>query len=237
MKNDKILILLLLMSVLSACSVKSTNSKRKSTTSTSTSGTSTVDGSTDGSTDSTDPTSATSTYFTIPNIIASGGTYGQTWWSSTSYIAQTGRDPNEFTTDKIFNVRIIARSPGNTTGQKSTFNRDCANWMLNSTKVQAQIMLHTSGVGETATLDSAIGVPSKVWRFSVPKSSSPLVLEVVNVKSDSSCSGKYGSVPAGCTFLPIPINKGTPTPPTECVAFDIQYSTDWTTDLPGVRAN
>lgn len=230
MKNDKILILVLLMSMLSACSVKSTNSKGKSATSTSTSGTSTVDG-------TTDTTSPTSTYFTIPNIIASGGTYGQTWWSSTSYVAQTGRDPNEFTTDKIFNVRIIARSPGNTTGQKSTFDRNCASWMLNSTKVQAQIMLHTSGVGETATLESAIGVPSKVWRFSVPKSSSPLVLEVVNVKSDSACSGKYGSVPSGCTFLPIPINNGTPTPPTECVAFDIQYSTDWTTDLPGVRAN
>lgn len=234
MKNDKILILVLLMSVFSACSVKSTNSKRKSATTTSTSGTSTVDSSTDGTTDTTSPTS---TYFTIPNIIASGGTYGQTWWSSTSYVAQTGRDENEFTTDKIFNVRIIARSPGNTTGQKSTFNRDCSSWMLNSTKVQAQIMLHTSGVGETATLDSAIGVPSKVWRFSVPKSSSPLVLEVVNVKSDSACSGKYGSVPTGCTFLPIPINNGDTTPPTECVAFDIQYSTDWTTDLPGVRAN
>lgn len=234
MKNDKILILVLLMSVLSACSVKSTNSKRKSATNTLTNGTSTVDGSTDGTTDTTSPTS---TYFTIPNIIASGGTYGQTWWSSTSYVAQTGRDPNEFTTDKIFNVRIIARSPGNTTGQKSTFNRDCSSWMLNSTKVQAQIMLHTSGVGETATLDSAIGVPSKVWRFSVPKSSSPLVLEVVNVKSDSACSGKNGSVPAGCTFLPIPISNGNPTPPTECVAFDIQYSTDWTTDLPGLRAN
>lgn len=242
MKNYKILMVVLLASGLSACTVKSTNTKRQSTLNTSGTNPSTTGTDTDTTDpdptnpDPNDPTTLGS-YFTISNIIASGGTYGQQWWSSTSYVASMGRDPNEFVTDKVFNVRIIPRPASNTVGQKSTFGRNCSSWMLNSKKVQVQLMLHTTGVGEVATLDSSIDVPSKVWRFRAPKSDAPLILEVVNVKSDSACSGKYGSVPSGCTYLKIPVATGSPTPPTECVAFDIQYSTDWTTDLPGVRAN
>jgi hypothetical protein len=108
-----------------------------------------------------------------------------------------------------------------------------------ATKLKVQLMLHKSGVsvGEVATLTSSLNTPSNVWHFTIPATSTPLILEVINVNSDSRCTGIYGSKPTSCTtnpYLDIPINNDGPT---ECVAFDIQYSTDQTYDLPGTTAN
>lgn len=176
-------------------------------------------------------------YRNIPSIIASGGTYGQTWWSSTNFVASSGVSPAQFSTDATFNVRIVPRIPSST--DTSTFGKACSQWMTNASKLKVQLMLHKNGVsvGEVATLTSSIDTPSKVWHFQVPVTADPLVLEVVNVLSDSRCSGKYGSIPTSCktnVYMDIPVNtKG----PTECVAFDIHMSTDETYDLPGESAN
>ena len=177
-------------------------------------------------------------YKNIPTVFASGGIYGQTWWSSTSFIAGSGNSPGQFSTDATFNVRIIPRTP--VANSTSTFNKVCSPYRMYATQLQVKLMLHKNGVsvGEVATLNSTIGVPSKVWHFTnLPATSDPLILEVVNVNSDSRCTGFYGSKPASCTsspYLDIPINT---VGPTECVAFDIQYSTDSTYDLPGASAN
>lgn len=248
MKNLSILILIL---GLASCSVKSTSSKTSSSTSnpsTTNPGDTGGGGSGGGgggsggdgvtSCDGVARSGATLCYYkNIPTIIASGGTYGQTWWSSSQFITDSGNSPSQFSTDATFNVRIIPRS--STASTTSTFGKSCSTYMTYATKLQVQLMLRKNGtsLGEVATLDAAINSASKVWRFTVPATSEPLILEVVNVLSDSRCTGFYGSKPSGCSTNPykdIPINqKG----PTECVAFDIQYSTDETYDLPGSSAN
>jgi hypothetical protein len=245
---------LLITGILASCSVKTTDTA--SSTSSGTSPISTGGGSTGGggntgggggntggggstiSCDGVARAGVTKCYFkNIPTITASGGTFGQSWWSSTSYVAATGSDPKVFSTDATFNVRIIPRVA--TTGSTSTFGKSCSTYMNYATKLKVQLMLHRNGVsvGEIATLTADMDIPSKVWHFTVPASSDPLVLEVVNVLSDSRCSGKYGTKLSTCSTNPyydIPINtKG----PTECVAFDLQFSTDETYDLPGASAN
>lgn len=250
MKNyRKITLVMLMMSALAACAPKTTGSNPTAnvtgtlpTTSnpvTPGTGTTPGTGSTAAGCDGVYRAGATQCYYkNIPTVMASGGAYGSTWWSSTQFIASTGNSPNQFATDATFNVRIVPRSP--IANALSTFNRTCSPYMMFATKLKVQLMLHQAGVtvGEVATLTSPIDTPSNVWHFTVPVTTSPLVLEVVNVLSDSRCTGKYGSIPSSCTtnpYLDIPIN-GT-TWPTECVGFDIQYSTDTTYDLPGASAN
>lgn len=249
MKNyRKITLVMLMMSALAACAPKTTGSNPAAnvtgtlpTTSnpvTGGTGTTPGTGSTAAGCDGIPRAGVSQCYYSnIPTVMASGGKYGTTWWSSTQFIASTGNSPNQFATDATFNVRIIPRSP--VANALSTFGRTCSPYLMPATKVQVTLMLHQSGVsvGQTATLSSTIGAPSAVYHFqNLPVTTSPLVLEVVNVQSDSRCvaSGPYGTPPSSCTtspFLDIPIN-GT-TWPTECVGFDIQYSTDTTYDLPG----
>ncbi len=236
MKNyQKITTVVALMFIAAACSVKSTSSKTTTTSSTSAS-TSTSDTSSSGTTTNVIENGTTDCpvvvegkcYRKVSGIIASGGTAGQSWWSSTSYTASgTGRSPNLFSTDGVFKVRVVARSSSNSFGGTSTFGRTCSPIMNNSKKLKVSLMLHMSGVsvGDTAYLESAIDVASPVYSFSPPASASPLVLEVVNVQSDAACSGAYGSVPSGCTYMKIPVQSNT-SYPTECVDFDILYSTD-----------
>jgi len=114
--------------------------------------------------------------------------------------------------------------------------------MMYASKVKVQFMLHKQGVtvGEVGTVYAPIDSASGVYKFAVPASADPLVLEVVNVQSDSRCKPKsgsttqsyYGTIPSSCSstpYLDIPVNGSTY--PTECVAFDILYSTDETWSL------
>lgn len=254
MKNYyKTLLVLSLLSSLVGCSVKSTNSKLTTTSSTSPIGTSTP---TPTVTSTTGPITscdgvyrdgATRCYYkNIPTVMASGGSYGMNWWSSETFISTSGNSPGQFSTDATFNVRIIPRSP--TANATSTFNKTCSPYMMYASKLKIQLMMRKSGVslGEVATLTAPLNTASSVWNFTVPATSSPLILEVVNVSSDSRCKPKpgsttqsyYGSIPASCAsnpYLDIPVNTAGSL--TECVAFDIQYSTDETYDLPGSSAN
>lgn len=176
-------------------------------------------------------------YKNIPTVQVSGGVYGQSYWRSSSLSSSISQ--NQFRTDGTFNVRIIARSPQSGT---STFGRSCSPYMLNSTKLRVKIQLHKQGVslGEEATLTSDIGTPSAVWRFTPPGGTTdPYVLEVVNVESNARCTGAYGTALASCSTNPyygIPVQTNTAYS-TECAAFDIQFATDDTYDLPGARAN
>lgn len=249
--------ILLLLSVLASCSVKSTSSKVSSTTNTSTTGSSPSTGGTGGTgsngNGSNGDGSSTDTsaicqqvvegkcYRKVSNIQASGGSYGQTWWSSANYTASgTGFSPNLFATDSVFKVRIVPHAP--TANATSTFNRVCSPYMMYASKVKVQFMLHKQGVtvGEVGTVSASLDSTSGIYSFAVPASSDPLVLEVINVQSDSRCKPKpgsttqsyYGTIPSSCStnpYLDIPVNGSTY--PTECVAFDILYSTDETWSL------
>jgi hypothetical protein len=238
-----ILVIILIMSTIGACSGKKSSSNKKGTTSPVTIPNPIPNPVPDPTPnpitcDGVARNGVTRCYYkNIPTILASGGTSGQQWWSSTNFITTSGNSPGQFSTDATFNVRIIPRT--STATGKSTFNKDCSPYRMYATKLKVQLMLHKNGVsvGEIATLTSTIGTPSNVWHFTVPATSDPLVLEVINVTSDSRCTGFYGSKPSSCEtnpYLDIPINT---TGPTECVAFDIQYSTDETYDLPGTTAN
>lgn len=258
MKNYySLTIFILIMTGLSACSVKSTSSKSSTT---STVGTSPVSGNGNGSgtgsssttggitCDGINNTGATKCYFkNIPTIQAMGVTRennGKTIWSSRSLDSSIPQ--NQFTTDEVFNVRIVPRMAikTNSAVNPSVPGKSCNHTMTNiATKLFVQLKLQTkeedlagSTSGEVATLSAGIDEPSSVWHFSKRVTRSNLVLKVITVLSDSRCKQPNGA--GYCPFADIPLSYPTyATYPTECVAFDIQYSTDETYDLPGASAN
>lgn len=250
------------MTGLSACSVKSTSSKSSTT---STSGTSPVSGNGNGSgtgsstttggitCDGINNTGATKCYFkNIPTIQAMGvppANIGKTIWSSSKHL-DSSIPQNQFATDEVFNVRIVPRMAIKTNPaiNPSVPGKTCNHTMTNiATKLFVQLKLQTKEEdlagrtsGEVATLSAGIDEPSKVWHFSKRVTRSNLVLKVITVFSDTRCNGYNGK--GYCPFADIPLTKH-PNPiidatyPTECVAFDIQFSTDETYDLPGASAN
>ena len=244
------------MSALSACSVKTTSSNPSSANGTNSitntgTGTGTGTGTTttggivcDGINNN---TSATKCYYkNIPTIQVMGVTTansGKTIWTSAGL--DTSISQNQFATDEVFNVRIVPRMAikSNQAVNPSAPNKSCNHMMTKiATKLFVQLKLQTkeednagSVSGEVATLSASIDQPSTVWHFNKRVTASNLVLKVITVYSDSRCQqGGTGY----CPFSDIPLNNPTnATYPTECVAFDIQYSTDNTFDLPGAPAN
>lgn len=254
-KYYKILMILLVLSSLEACT-KSTSSKSTTTTTgtssnsattatTTTTGTSTTVGgiSCDGVNNN---TGATKCYYkNIPTIQVMGIVKGSTTplWSSRTNIG-TSISQGQFSTDEIFNVRIVPRMAikTNPAVNPSVAGKSCDHLMTKiATKLFVQIKLQTkeedlagSTEGEVATLSAAIDTPSNVWHFSKRVTASNLVMKVVTVLTDSRCQqGGTGY----CPYADLPLSTPTSTLPTECVAFDIQYSTDETYDLPGSSAN
>ncbi len=244
------------MSALASCSVKSTSSKTTTTNTSSTSpigtsgtgsgGTSTGTGTTVSGCDGVARDGATRCYYkNIPTIQVMGATTaassaGTPYWSSATLTSSgTGVSPNQFVSDGTFNIRIIPRLANATTAASnpSVAGKTCSSFMNNAKKLYVQIRLRQQGAssGEIATLSAAIDEASNIWHFSPPVSATPLVVEVINVMADIRCNqsgGKYY-----CPYADIPLNSPTMNYPTECVAFDLQYSTDETYDLPGSSAN
>ena len=245
------------MTGLSACSVKSTSSKSSTP---STSGTSPVSGTGNGSgtgsssttggitCDGINNTGAIKCYFkNIPTIQVMGVSRensGKTIWSSRSLDSSIPQ--NQFTTDEVFNVRIVPRMAikTNQAVNPSVPLKSCNHTMTNiATKLFVQLKLQTkeedlAGLtsGEVATLSAGIDEASKVWHFSKRVTRSNLVLKVITVFSDSRCKQPNGA--GYCPYADIPLAYPTDYKiPTECVAFDIQFSTDETYDLPGASAN
>lgn len=247
-----------MMGALASCSVKSTNSKISTTTNTSTSGTSpSTGGSTGGSTtpggtscDGVYHDGATRCYYkNIPTLQVMGATTtavanGTPYWSSTNWLSSnSGISPNQFATDATFNVRVIPRFPSSGVApiNPSVSGKSCSAFSPTTSTykklyVQVRLRTQTSTTGEVATLTANLDTPSNVWHFTVPASAQPLVLEVINVMADIRCNWSGGK--SYCPYADIPINyPSDSTKATECVAFDLQYSTDETYDLPGASAN
>jgi hypothetical protein len=252
-KIYKVSTVIVLMSSLSSCSIKSTDTKTTvststngSTTSTSTTGTgsTTVGGI---SCDGVYRDGATRCYYkNIPTIQAMGATKaainaGTPVWSSTKFTATgSGVSPNQFATDGTFNVRMIPRKASSTVAavNQSASGKPCSAFMNNSTKLRVTFRLRqqSASSGDIGTLTSSIDTPSKVWRFTPPAGTTlPLVLEVMSVEADIRCN--LSNKTLYCDYADIPLsNPDIGTIPTECVAFDLQYSTDETYDVPGESA-
>jgi hypothetical protein len=245
-------LIMMTMGAFNACSVKSTNTSLPlgtSTSGTSTSTTGTGTGTGTGTTttggvacDGVYHDGATRCYYkNIPTIQVMGAVAGNLYWSSTKLTSSgTGISPNQFATDGTFNVRIIPRISMSTTAASnpSAPGKPCSAFMHNSSKLYVQLRLRQSSAsnGEIGTLTAAIDTPSNVWHFSPPVTNTPLVLEVTNVMADIRCTQSGGK--NYCPYADIPLSNPTSTTiPTECVAFDVQYSTDETYDLPGSPAN
>lgn len=175
-------------------------------------------------------TGATSCYYSnIPTVQVSGGLPGQTYWSSVNLPSAISQ--NQFVTDATFNVRIIPRVAD--PNVLSTSGKTCSPFTINnSKKLQVKLMLRKQGVslGPVVTLSADRDVASAKGVFTVPGGTTqPYILEVVSVMSDTRCTWAGGTSSLYCPYADIPINN---LGPTECVAFDIQFSTDNTYDLP-----
>lgn len=166
-------------------------------------------------------------YTNLPMLTVTKGYPGKKYWSSTSLSNDLKK---QFRTENVLNLRIIARKNGS---ELSTFNKKCNEKSFIATKLKVKLILRTpeNMSGETATLISRIDRPSSTWNFTVPQSDQALIVDVIDVKSNSRCvkckKSKYLDLQSGD-------QKGIAK---ECAAFDIQFATDSTYDLPGKRVN
>jgi hypothetical protein len=247
MKNNRSLTLLMsTLLIFSSCAPKKTGSSTNVTNNyTGTDGSTTnpitgEGGGVTGCSDGVARSGATKCYYTnLSTFVFSGpGTVGPVYWSSANNLP-SHISPNQFRTDASFSVRI---KPIYASGGSSIQGRSCSlNTSSNFTKLQVQVMLRRAGdgLGEVKTLTGAVNGKSNTARFTVPGGTTePYILEVVSVLSDhrsfKNSAGKYvyGTPQSGCStnVCDIPVN-GT-TSPTECVAFNLEYATDDTYDLP-----
>lgn len=249
-KWSSLTIMMLTLLTLSACAEKKTGSTVNYITNpitgggtgTGTGGTGTGGGGVDGDgtaincSDGVARSGATKCYYTnLPKLVFSGpGTVGPVYWSSANNLP-AHISPNQFRTDATFAVRM---RPSKVAGGTSLQGRNCSSWTQdNFSRLRVQVMLRraSDSLGEVKTLVAAVGSNSATARFTVPGgTTSPYILEVVEIFSDHSCKESvYGKLATPCTsstFYKIPVN-GT-TNPTECVAFNLEYATDETYDLP-----
>ncbi len=180
---------------------------------------------------------ATKCYYTNLNkITLSGpGTPGPVYWSSINNLP-THISPNQFRTDAKFAVRMKPSHPAALSN--SLQGRKCSDALAtNFNKLKVYVMLRRSTDtmgGELKELTADVGSYSNTARFTPPGgTTNPYILEVVGVQSDHRCTGKYGTPLSGCSTNPyydIPVDNNTF--PTNCVAFNLEFATDETYDLP-----
>lgn len=245
-KYSSLPLLLLVLLGLSACAEKKTGSTVNNTyvqnpvtgstgTTDSTGTTGTTTGGVTGCSDGVARAGATKCYYTnLDTLVFSGpGTVGPIYWSSATDLP--GHiSPNQFRTDASFAVRV---KPIVADGGSSRQGRSCSQFTKNNfSKLQVKVMLRRSGdsLGEVKTLTGEVNKSSNTARFTVPGGTTePYILEVVSVLSNHRCNAAYGSAPSGCpnAYFDIPVVSNT-NYTTECVAFNIEYATDDTYDLP-----
>nr|BDT27255.1 hypothetical protein BHI3_07210 [Bacteriovorax sp. HI3] len=223
MKKVSFLVLLLSTVAVTGCGQKTTG---KSVTNNYITNPSTDNGS--GTSTGTGSSGTTYTFSTaLPDLTIQGPGTNSLYWSSAnnlpSYI-----DPNSFQADARFAVRIKAfRVTGGTAlANPSHAAKACSTFTTNNfSKMQVKLMLRKSGssLGETQTLvaDASTSAYSSVAEFTVPSgSSSPFILEVVEVLTDHRCKASSGKL--YCPYADIPYNSGGPT---ECVGLKVEYAT------------
>ena len=166
-----------------------------------------------------------------PPIVVHGAGSNTVVWSSQTDLS-SGIDPYILKTDSRLNLRVIPRiQNANVDGR----GYSCYMQPLAYTKLNVGVRVRKQGStsGDYHQFQQIrINGASKVHEFSVPTSSYPLVIDVLNVEWDYECIyyalDGYANYPYSCPMSTVW--------PNDCVSFDIQFSTDDTKDIPGTRS-
>lgn len=168
-----------------------------------------------------------------PPIVSHGKGDGIVVWSSETDLP-LGYSQSMLYTDARLNVRIIPRRQHYGTDSKGV---ECRYLPQPYGKLQVGVSVRrkedAAGTGQYHLFDDvAVDCASKVHEFQVPSNTNyPLVIEVKNVKWDWSCKDYenqgYSNVPGVCPWD----NVWS----TECYQLELQFSTDTTKDIPGLR--
>lgn len=247
-KRNLLLTAIILFSLVGCINSKTT----KKSSSSSSGGSIVVDDDTSTDTSGTDLTSCTDAvvttgasrcYYTLPEQTYSGsGRPGAAlYWSSASNLSSLYS--NEiFRTDLKFQARVRAKVPSAAT---SFQGRNCRELYKNTfDKLQVKLMLSkTSDNGlsdNIGTFETKINEWSKPVTFQIPTgTTSPLVLSVYSILSNHRCKEDIqgplttqdkATCTAGTGYFDIPEVVSPYT--TYCVAFEIQFATDYTYSFP-----
>ena len=171
-------------------------------------------------------------YITINPVIGKGKSSGQVQWSSKDDPNfQSSGDQEIFLTDSRLNIRVLANpSPG--TGKTTSTNENCQMQPINYKKLQVKVGIKVEGAyGYQSTYvfdDININGCSEVHQFSIPQSSSPMIIEVLEAKWDYSCTWAKevndSNYEIYCPFSYVWEN--------DCFSIGLQVATDHTRDIP-----
>lgn len=189
-------------------------------------------------------------YYTLPQQTYSGsGKAGSApFWNSLNNLSSS-YSQEIFRTDLKFQARI---RPRYATADTSFQGRKCGTQLMaNFDKMQVKLMLSkTSDNGlsdNIGTFEAKVNQWSKYVTFQVPTgTTSPLVLSVYSIQTNHRCKESiYGPLATqlktacneGTVYFDIPVRYGNVAKTdtsvvTECVAFDIQFATDYTYSFP-----
>ena len=168
-----------------------------------------------------------------PPIIARGGANAGIVWSSDTDLPA---DYNQsiFYSDSRLNVRVIPRYQNKGFDSRGIA---CEKYPAPFKKMNIGVVIRTRnsspGVGNYYQFqDVDVNCPSKTREFSIPTTSDPLIIEVMNVEWDHSCNDYanqgFPNQPGFCPYSFVWEH--------ECYQLEVQFSTDTTKDLPGPRA-
>jgi hypothetical protein len=173
-------------------------------------------------------------YYRVGQPVVLRGEYASlaTQWSSLTHM--TSLPQSVLYTDNRLNIRIIPRrvNQGTVDARGKTCTYSAVNWTKLS--VGLKIRSQESSTGYFYEFQEVpVGCASKVHPVSwIPSSSNPLAIEVTSLKWDGGCidyaNRGYPNHPSACPTANVWVN--------DCVSFQLQFSTDYTKDIPGPRA-
>ncbi len=168
-------------------------------------------------------------YHKIGPIVLHGAKAGQVVWNSSHFPSQINQ--RILRTEDRFHLRVVAKqAPAQ--GTSGNNGSKCSHAPVPYRALQVGVILRTregaSGRGEYHFFeDIPLGCASRVHRFSVPRSSYPLVVEIKNLQWDWSCEHYRRSGYDPESFCPFAAVW-----PNHCVQIELQFATDGTKDLP-----
>lgn len=193
-------------------------------------------------------TGATKCYISaLPSVTISGpGDVGPIYWSSSNSSNLGSVDPNEFYTDRVFQVRVKALQVTGGTSSVPNIRRCMSLTTQSFTKMKVDVMVSKgSSGGEVLSFEADVNSnsgfsPSQY--FTIPGgTSSPLRMEIVKVHTDHRCVEYKRQYPSSssCPYGPyadIPLVSktagGQSDALTYCVGVKLEFGTDSTYKLP-----
>jgi hypothetical protein len=168
-----------------------------------------------------------------PPLVMHGYNNGVVAWSSSTDLT-LGLTQNIFFTDQRFNVRVIPRRTFFGTDSKGV---SCMFQPRPYERLQVGVRVRKASLptGDYYLFDDVpVDQASLIHEFTTPANTTePLVVEVLNVAWDWSCTDYanqgFPNVAGVCPWDKVWA--------TECVQVEVQFSTDFTKDIPGQRTN